>query len=922
MFRRITTKRRIRVATATLMFLLMILMNSGLSLAFSGSPRAAQQAAPPQGAPPQGAPPQGASPQGGPGGPPAADKPFADVIKDAEVIKGLFTLYRKDEKTYLEILPEQMGKTYLISPTMESALGERGFFGAQVLEEFPFAFVKAGKNVQFIRKNVRYMAADKTPMNRAVARSFADSILGATKIESLPHPERKSVLIDLGNIMLADIPLIGFALEWAYRMPYRLDRGNSQVGMVKGFPENVEIDAALNFAVDRPPVPPPMPMPFPQASPPVAPPDVRSLQFRVRYSLSTMPQTAFRPRLADDRVGHFMAMYQDFSDDTKESPYVRYITRWNLEKADPSAGLSAPKQPIVFWLENTIPEKHRAAVAEGVLMWNKAFERIGFKDTIVVKQQPDDADWDPADVRYNTVRWFVATDAGFAIGPSRVNPLTGQIYDADIGFTENMTRGAYQEFDEFVNPIGNNLESEPGAQNPLFAKNPRYMCSYAEGGSRQMAFGHNLLEASGAFANGAAREQYVREFLIHVTAHEVGHTLGLRYNFRASTLHGVENLQDATATTEKGLTGSVMDYTPVNIAPEGQKQGQYWQTTLGPYDYWAIEYAYKPINAANPEAEKVELRKIASRVADPALAYGTDEDSFFPAATDPRTNQWDFGTDPLKYYPERIKLVHKLWKGLETKAAKQGEGYQPLRRGFNMGMGELRQALINTTKYIGATYHNRDHVGDPNGRSPYVPVPAADQRRALEILNTYAFGSDAFSFSPSLLNKLAIDRFWTFEGNFFGTPRLDYPIHQQIVSTHRMLLDRLHHPTMLARLQDLEVKYPNPRDTFTMADLFQGLQSSIWSELKSPRGAEINSFRRALQREHLKRLSNLVLRPAPNVPEDASTLARYTLTQLRSQMQQALAASAGQNVATRAHLQESLARIDETLKAQQQRVIN
>jgi predicted Zn-dependent protease with MMP-like domain len=647
------------------------------------------------------------------------------------------------------------------------------------------------------------------------------------------------------------------------------------------------------------------------------------LQFRVRYSLSALPETGYRARLADDRVGHFLAMYQDFTDDRADTPYVRYVTRWHLEKGDPNAALSAPKQPIVFWLENTIPVKYRQAVADGVLMWNGAFERIGFKDALVVKQQPDDADWDPADVRYNTIRWFVAADAGFAIGPSRVNPYTGQIYDADIGFTESMTRFARLSFENVVQPLS---EQQPNGMTELFRWRPnlRAMCDQASGAMQQAAFGHDLMMARGLLVNGADIEKYINDYLTHVTAHEVGHTLGLRHNFRASTLHQFDKLQDTAATSEQGLTGSVMDYTPVNLAPQGRQQGHYWQTALGTYDYWAIEYAYKPLAASSVEGELTELRKIASRVADPTLAYGTDEDAFgtSPVGLDPRTNQWDFGSDPLAFYAERIKLAHEVWRGLETKAARQGEGYQSLRRAFNSGFNEAARSLLNANKYVGGVYHHRDHVGDPNGRAPYEPVPAAKQRQALELLKTYAFGPKAFDLPPSLLNKLASERHWDFEGNIFRAQRLDYPIHQQVVTLQRALLDRLFNPVVLARLQDAEVKYANARDAFVMADMFEGVQDAVWSELRTGAAGQINSFRRAVQREHLKRLSSLVLRPNPATPEDAATLARYSLTQLRGRIQQALANGAGMSTTTRAHLQESAARIDETLRAEQQRMVN
>ncbi|HEV2860746.1 MAG TPA: zinc-dependent metalloprotease [Pyrinomonadaceae bacterium] len=882
------------------------------------SPADAKPQTPATPAPAQAAP----SPQGTP----QPEKPFADVVKDAEVVKGLFTLYRKDDKVLVEIQPDQFDKIYLLSPTMESGIGERGFLSAQVLPEFAYSFKRQGKSVQLLAKNVNYRATDnKVAIRRAVERSFADSVVGTAKFESQPHPERKSVLIDLSNFLLTDLPMLGYALEATYRIPYRLDKNSSTFAGVKAFPDNVEIETMLNYATERPPLPPLGPSPVPMPRPPLAPPDLRSLQFRVRYSLSKIPETSYRPRLADDRVGHFATLYQDFSDDRSDSPYVRFINRWHLEKSDPSAPLSTPKKPIVFWLENAIPDKYRQAIADGVLMWNKAFERVGFKDAVVVKQQPDDSDWDPADVRYSSIRWFIATDAGFAIGPSRANPFTGEIYDADISFSESMTRYVRSEFQEKTGPLG---ESAPNGLEILQALRGRFgMCNYAGEAVREANFGFQMLSMRGTLAGSEAEEQYVREFLTHVTAHEVGHTLGLRHNFRASNLIPYDKLQDTALTDEMGLTGSVMDYTPVNIAPRGVKQGRHWQTTLGTYDYWAIEYAYKPLAASTPEGERAELNKIASRVADSKLAYGTDEDVFGndPVGIDPRANRWDFAADPLPWYEGRAKLVHELWDNLETKVAQPGKGYQRLRFAFNGGFGELATAMLSASKYVGGIYHNRDHVGDPGGRAPYEPVAAKDQRRALALINTYAFGADAFRISPRLLNKLAIDRDWTFEGDIWRLQRLDYPIHARVLALHRSLLDRLYHPILLSRMQDLEVKYENPRDAFRMSELFEGLQSAVWSELKSPAGAvEVNSFRRNLQREHVKRLQRLVLRQDAQTPEDASTLARHDLTQLRAQIKQALAAPAGRRMSmmTRAHLQETAARIDETLNAQQTRTVN
>jgi hypothetical protein len=876
--------------------------------------------------------PQPSQQQPGPSAPSAAaqkppeppkEKSFAEVVKDAQVINGLFNLYRTDEKVYLEILPEQLEKIYLVSFTIDSGIGERGFYAAAMAGEAPIVFHKQGKNIQLRVKNTRFVAEDG-PMRRAVDRSFSDSVLGITKIESLPHPERKSVLIDLGAFLLTDLPMLSFDLEATFRIPYRFDPKNSTFGGVKAFPQNVELETIAHYATERPPVPPLLPAgapPPPIPPPPGNLPDVRSMLFNLRYSISERPQTGFRPRLADDRVGHFVNTIEDYSGDNTYSTTRRYVNRWHLEKQDPSAALSAPKQPIVFWLENTIPVKYRDAIRDGVLMWNKAFEKIGFKDAVVVKQQPDNADWDPGDVRYSTIRWFAGyPDPGFAQGPSRTDPMTGQIYDADIRFSESMTRFFRREVNEAIYPLGSPMEYTPPRAfvAPWSVKNASYQCDFAQGAVRDAEFAVDLLVARGMDPNGAEAEKFIKDFLREISAHEVGHTLGLRHNFRASTIHTFDKAQDASVTSQQGLTGSVMDYIPTNIAARGNKQGEYHQSTLGPYDYWAIEYAYKPLGASSPDAEEPELQKIASRAAEPQLAYDTDEDAGFGPGLDmdPVVNRFDLGADPMKYYAHRVNLANEIWANMEQRLEKQGEGYQILRRSFNGALGQTGNSLFMASKYIGGVYHYRSHVGDPGNRLPFEPVPAEQQRQALQLLRDNLFAPTAFKFSPRLLNKLQNERFINF--NTFVPGRQDVPIHAAVLSLQRQVLDRIFHPVLLARVQDSEVKVSAPAEAFTLGELFTGVQESIWAETKGPGSLmNINSYRRSLQREHLRKMIGMVLRDSA-VPEDARTLARHQLVSLRTQLQAALARP-GAKLEIRAHLSESIARIDEALKANMSR---
>src|SRR5260370_8501058 len=155
------------------------------------------------------------------------EKAFADVVKDAKVIKGLFTFYQTEDQAFLEILPEQLDKMYMLSLTCESGLGEGGFYAAANCGETPIAFHKHGKNVPLIATNTRFLPQEKSPMDRAMSHSFSDSILGATKLESLPHPERKSLLIDLGALLLPDVPMLGYELETSVRIPSHFDQNNS-----------------------------------------------------------------------------------------------------------------------------------------------------------------------------------------------------------------------------------------------------------------------------------------------------------------------------------------------------------------------------------------------------------------------------------------------------------------------------------------------------------------------------------------------------------------------------------------------------------------------------------------------------------------------------------------------------------------------
>ncbi len=406
--------------------------------------------------------------------------------------------------------------------------------------------------------------------------------------------------------------------------------------------------------------------------------------------------------------------------------------------------------------------------------------------------------------------------------------------------------------------------------------------------------------------------------------HEVGHTLGLRHNFKASTIHSLEALNK---TAGEPLVGSVMDYNAVNIATDDKQQGDYYTTTIGPWDYWVVEYAYKPIDGGKPENEVEALREIAGQVATEELTYGTDEDvsAYRYRDLDPLVNRWDLGAHPLEFAKQRREIVVDLWDEIADKVTNDGMGYQRVRRAFGNLLGEHGYTMYLASRYIGGQYHHRDHRGDENGRLPFVPVPAATQREALQFLKEYALSDEAFTFPPTLLNSLAITRWSDWGGDSWNANRFDYPIHDVILRNQTRILARLLYPGVLSRIQDTELKFAEDTDPFTLPELFSGITDAVWVELGRDTAEKqwsnaapfISSFRRGLQREHLKQLIKLVLAAESGTPEDARSLARFHLGSINTRIQRLL-----QNGQARlddyslAHLQESQVRITKALDAE------
>jgi Met-zincin/Domain of unknown function (DUF5117) len=670
---------------------------------------------------------------------------IADKIKTSKKIDGLFTLYQDTVtgSVQLYIKKNRLNKEFIYQSF--SLNGPTQLFLNQSMHRTTLIFTirKVFDKIELSKVNTSFYYDESNPVSKTKDVDKPEAVFYS---EKLVAEDSAGYLIAADGLFISEkmdpvkpasipgFPNFGFSLG-------SLNTSKSKYYTVRSFAKNT--DVVVDMAYDNPGA-------FASGGADIT--DPRYVRVRIQHSLIEMPDNEFRGRRDDPRIGYF---FQQKTNQTSISPvpYKDLINRWNLKKKDPSAALSEPVEPIVYWVENTTPLEYRQTIMEAGLKWNEAFEMAGFKNAVQMKMMPDSTDWDPADLNYNVIRWVASAQPSYgAIGPSFVNPKTGQILGADITI-EWASGSSIPIVDELFN--GSIVTSNQQTYSNTGSEEHYKTCTLAQDLKAQLVTGMTVAEATGA--GPAEIKEIHKQFLLYLIMHEMGHTLGLNHNMKSSQMLSPAEINNKEITRKIGSIGSVMDYPAINIALDKTKQGDYYTTRTGPYDLWAIEYGYKPFTESE---EEKELQKIAARSNDPKLVFGNDGDDMRAPGKgmDPRVNVFDLTNDAIGYAEERFKLVNNVMGKLIQKYSKPGQSYAELRSRYGTLNNQRRDMMSAVSRYIGGVYIDRSTPDQGSPNKPFTPVPVATQKRAMAVLSKYVFAPDAYDADAPLFAYLQPQR--------------------------------------------------------------------------------------------------------------------------------------------------------------------
>jgi len=770
-------------------------------------------------------------------------KSVADFTKNFKLDEGLFNLYQDTAKgsMYMHIPTEAMNDEFIYFSQVEDGVVSSGFFRGSYHGSKVITFHRHFGQLEVHAENTNFHVDPENALSKAADANLNTPILASLKVEAEDST---------GVIVSADAMFLKEELQMV-KPPSRpgrksalgkLSKTKSKVVDVANYPMNTEL--SVDYVYDN-------------GNPTVGGPqfeDGRYVTVGYRHALLPMPEEGFTPRADDPRIGFFTTEVDDLTG-VSATPWKDMIHRWRLEKKDPAAAMSEPVEPITWWIENTTPEEFRPIIKAGVEKWNQAFEPLGFKNAVVVKVQPDDADWDAGDVRYNVLRWTASPSPPFSgYGPSFVNPRTGEILGADIMLEYGGMIGRLWRAEVFskAGMIEELMEEEYASLDAEMQG-----CSSREILAEQMSrchagtvMGRNSLLAAAAMRaynfTDEEHAEFVRQTLHRLVLHEVGHTLGMSHNMHASTMLSPDELKDAAKVAENGMCNSVMEYPSINFARNKAEQTRFYDDSPGPYDKWVIEYGYSiRREEEDADAEAARLSAILERSTDPLLQFGNDADDMRSTGRgiNPDVNIYDLSSDPVAYASERCELVNDLLPSIVENFAPGVDSHQEVLRAYYALTGEYATQLRIMTRQIGGVRYNRATPAQLDGAAPYTPVSEADQKAAMKALAKYAFAPDAFEAQADVLAYLQAQR----RGfGFFGDGE-DPKVHARVAGAQGAAMAHLVHPSVLMRILDSGL-YGN---TYNLAEYMDDLTDMMF---KADLRTSVNTYRQGLQLMYVEAL--------------------------------------------------------------------